>query len=251
MEGPNYRVPEQVRTLSPVEPPLKFIEVTIKMLRGNLMIGTHDRPLEQAPNAFNGVRVNVAAHPFLLMVVDRFVLGVVVSDAAIGGPFVGHDPLSLGNGVLLDEAVKRLAVIPPLDSEPDVPAALNRTEHDRLIPLEAPPDVPAMPADVRLVNFDRSLVSASVKIGNPRARATKPPSGASSTAKTISVSALSPTYAPQAICIASTNSQARRFLPYEVGEKLQRTRHVGSRACRGERPSGGTRGEGWPGCRGF
>lgn len=73
------RVAEQIRILSVVEAPLKFIEVAVEMLFRNLMERADDGPLEQAERALDGVRVNVAAHVFLRGVLHRFVLRVVVA----------------------------------------------------------------------------------------------------------------------------------------------------------------------------
>ena len=161
---PHHCVSKQVWILPAVESPLKFIEVTIQMLRGDLMIGAHNRPLEQAPNAFHGIGVNIATDPFFFVVIDRLVLRVVIRDAAIGGPLVGHDSRSLGEGILLDEFVERLSVISPLDSEPNVSTPLDSTEHHRLVgPVSLVAHVPPMPADVRLVHFNRSLERSRVR----------------------------------------------------------------------------------------
>jgi hypothetical protein len=74
VKEPNHRVPEQARILTSVEPPLEFVGVTVQMFRGNLMIGTNDRSLKQAPNVFDVVGVHVSTDPFLFAVVDRLVL---------------------------------------------------------------------------------------------------------------------------------------------------------------------------------
>ena len=63
------------------------------MLLAQLVVRTDDATLEQAPRAFDGLRVNLAAHPFLVTVIDALVPGVGVSDATIGGPLVGVDVL--------------------------------------------------------------------------------------------------------------------------------------------------------------
>ena len=49
-----------------VEPPLKLVKVGVKVLGAEMVVGTDDRLLEEAPNALHGVSVNVAPYPFVL-----------------------------------------------------------------------------------------------------------------------------------------------------------------------------------------
>lgn len=63
------------------------------MLLAQLVVRTDDATLEQAPRAFDGLRVNLAAHPFLVTVIDALVRRVSVPDAPVGWPLVGVDVL--------------------------------------------------------------------------------------------------------------------------------------------------------------
>jgi hypothetical protein len=83
------RIPEQVRIVAVVEPPFQFIQVGIKMLDRDLMIGTDYGALQKAPGGLNAVRVNVAAYPLLDAVVDGLVAGIFVADASSFAGFQG------------------------------------------------------------------------------------------------------------------------------------------------------------------
>lgn len=51
------------------------------MLGTQVMVGAHDRPLEERPDALDGVGVDVGLNSLLRAVVDRPVLGVPVANA--------------------------------------------------------------------------------------------------------------------------------------------------------------------------
>lgn len=156
-QKPEKRVSEEIGILPVVEAKLEFIEVSGEMLRADLMVGTDDGPLEQAPNALDAVGVNVATDPFFLAVINRFVAGVFVCDSAICPPFVRHDARCLGSSFLTDEVVKGFPIVPLLDRQANLPAALDRAEHHRLVPPPTLPDMATMATDQRLIYFDRPL----------------------------------------------------------------------------------------------
>ena len=95
------RIDEDVVVVPVAESPFEFFEVTVEMLSGHLVERTDDGTLEQRPDAFDGVGVNVADGPFLDGVVDRLVTSVVVCDAQVGGQFVGVDRPSLASDRLI------------------------------------------------------------------------------------------------------------------------------------------------------
>jgi hypothetical protein len=59
---------------------LKLIQIGVQMLHRKLVIGANHAALKQALNAFNGVCMNVAAHPFLFAVINRFVTRIGVGE---------------------------------------------------------------------------------------------------------------------------------------------------------------------------
>ena len=60
IHDPSQRVTEDVGV---VVATLKFFEVTVQMLAAHLVEGTHQRPLEKAPDTFNAVDLEHGSHP--------------------------------------------------------------------------------------------------------------------------------------------------------------------------------------------
>ena len=58
------------------------------MLHAQVVVRTDNGAPEQAPDALSGVAVHVAAHPFLLRVIDRLVARVLVADVYIYNIYV-------------------------------------------------------------------------------------------------------------------------------------------------------------------
>ena len=80
------------------------------MLRAQLMIRPDNRPLEEAPDVLNAVGVELSPDVFLFGMIDRLMVGVEVGNALVADPFIRHDHLCLGVGMLLDKLVQGLAV---------------------------------------------------------------------------------------------------------------------------------------------
>lgn len=58
------RSPKDVRVHAVVIPEFKFSHIEREILAGNLVIGAHDSPFDDRPEAFNGVGVNRAIDVF-------------------------------------------------------------------------------------------------------------------------------------------------------------------------------------------
>src|SRR5258706_14310728 len=100
------------------------------------MIGTNDRPLKQRPDAFYGVRVNIAAYPFLLAMANRLVGRIVIRNSHITRVFVSNQALGFRLRGLFDELVKNdagRALRAMLHADSDIATALNRPEHHGLV----------------------------------------------------------------------------------------------------------------------
>ena len=89
------RVNEDVVVAPVVVSPFELFEVAVEMLRADLMEAADDAPLEQAPDTFDGVGVDIAHDPFVDAVVDCLMPGVVVSDADLS-VFVVFGPPPVG-----------------------------------------------------------------------------------------------------------------------------------------------------------
>src|SRR5713226_999475 len=100
------------------------------MLGADLMVGADHRPLEQRPNALNGVGVNVRADVFLLAVLD----GVMACDSVES--FVGVEIVRVDGGRvrvydLAYETHERRVPAVRDDAESDFASALGCPNHDR------------------------------------------------------------------------------------------------------------------------
>src|SRR5437762_1987272 len=78
------------------------------MFNTNLMIRADDRTLEQAPNAFDAVSVNVANNPFLNRVVHRPMLRVGTFNSYIGRKLIGIDRFRVRGGVIADKLLQNV-----------------------------------------------------------------------------------------------------------------------------------------------
>src|SRR5579872_4500078 len=88
-----YGVKENVGVLAIVEAPLKFIQVQRKVLRGNLVIGSHDAALQQRPERFNRLGMDDAANVFALAVLNDFVRTPAIGHRIVAVRFIGHDQI--------------------------------------------------------------------------------------------------------------------------------------------------------------
>src|ERR1700722_15954367 len=106
------------------------------MLGADLMIGTNDRPLKQRPDAFYGVRVDIATYPLHLTMADRLMRRVAIRNAHIPGVFVRNHPLGIRFRRLFDELMKhdpRRALCAMLHADSDGATALDGPEHHGLV----------------------------------------------------------------------------------------------------------------------
>ena len=99
-------VAEDVGVVAVVVAPLQFFEIAVHVLGADLVERSDDRALEEAPDAFNAVGVDVAQDPFLFGVPDGLMAGVVVSDPEVGLEFVGVDCLGLVSDGAGDEVMQ-------------------------------------------------------------------------------------------------------------------------------------------------
>ena len=76
------------------------------MFGRKLMIRTDNRTLEETPDTLNSVGVDIATHPFLLVVADCLVPSVMVGDTQIRRPIISIDSLSIRCGMGADKVVK-------------------------------------------------------------------------------------------------------------------------------------------------
>ena len=105
------------------------------MLDTHVMERTDNRSLQKAPNAFNGVGMDFSADIFILGVIDRLMPGIMVSDASVGGSFIGKDCYRFRVRLLQDYLVQGLAGPVVSNSEDDFSTTFHHANHQSLIPL--------------------------------------------------------------------------------------------------------------------
>ena len=149
-------VSEDVRVVPVVEPPFQFFEVAVQMLRTDLVERADDGALQQAPDAFDAVRVHIADDPFLDGVTDDAVPRVGIPDAEVRQQLIGVDRLGLVLDVPVNESVERRLADVGDALKPYLAAALDRSRNPGLSdPVPGSHAAPAA-ADQGFVYFNDS-----------------------------------------------------------------------------------------------
>ena len=123
------------------------------MLRTDLMIRPHDRPLEEREGPLDAVGMNVTAHVLFRRVVHGLVLSVLILDALVGLKVVRVDLLGI-RGMLFYESVERLAVPSLLDNQADTAATLQGSQDHSLVSLVSTSHALNTTSDKGLIDFD-------------------------------------------------------------------------------------------------
>jgi hypothetical protein len=99
-DKPQERVAKQIDVGPVIEAPCDLIEVRRQMLHRKLMVRADNRAVEEAPDALNRVRVNVAPNPLFRRVVNPLMARVFVAASTIGAVGVCVDRLGVGRDEL-------------------------------------------------------------------------------------------------------------------------------------------------------
>jgi len=102
---------------------VKFSQVAIQMLLVHVLIDPDQTALENAEEAFKGIRVNVAASPFVLAVIDRLML---IRLAHVDGRAVSDQTAAVVQ--VLDQMVADVLVV-QIDAT-EIAAALDQGQHN-------------------------------------------------------------------------------------------------------------------------
>ena len=97
-----YGFTEDVRVLAMVIAELKFSEVQRKILLRNMVKASHDAALQQAPERFNIIGMNLAANVFALPVSHN----CMFRDKSIAGMLIGSDQVNILTNGFADKTVK-------------------------------------------------------------------------------------------------------------------------------------------------
>src|SRR5438132_10919217 len=123
------------------------------MFNAHLMIGTDDRAFEQAPNAFNAVRMHVTNNPFLLRVINPLMLSVGILNSPIGGHFVCVDRFRVWRGVIMDKLMQRCLVSVGDNLQPNLSGALNCSNSYSIFPLVAESHTSHLTAHICFIHY--------------------------------------------------------------------------------------------------
>ncbi len=104
--GPRYRLAENIGFTAVIMAELKLSQIEREILLADMVEASHNATLEEAPERFEIVGVNLAAHIFALSVSDGLVREILFQEA-IAGMLVGGDQIYLFADRLSDKSVKR------------------------------------------------------------------------------------------------------------------------------------------------
>jgi hypothetical protein len=159
----SYRLPKDVVIVPIVESELKFREIQRQVLLTDMVVRSDDSALEQAPERFDIVRVNLSAHIFARAVADDF-MRKEMSQIAVSAPFIRCDQTDFLRYRCLDKAAQRIGGSVFDDLADDVALPGNRADDGRfagmcrstaaILLAILPMPVFLLSADVGFVNFD-------------------------------------------------------------------------------------------------
>lgn len=106
---------------------LTFCDVERKIFGTDFVVAAYDAALEDAPETFNGIRVNGTDYILLGCVVHR--LMIVFSQAAVDAAFIGRQQTNLGRDNLANKAFRLVATDCIQNASNDITLALHRADY--------------------------------------------------------------------------------------------------------------------------
>jgi hypothetical protein len=88
VSAPSYRFAENVSFIPVVKPKLKLIQIERQIFLAHVMVRSYHAPLEQRPERFDCVRVDVAAHILASRVSDKLMLTIVDADGVVSAELI-------------------------------------------------------------------------------------------------------------------------------------------------------------------
>ena len=138
-----------------VKTPFKLVEIGSKMLRADMVKGSHNRPLKRRPSIFNAVGMDVPAHPFFLAVIYAFVM-VRVVQGIVGAVFIRENIRALGHSLVHDpreDSAARSWNHPRFE----LSTALQQPADRSFLPRSALASRVTLTPDVGFIDFNRAL----------------------------------------------------------------------------------------------
>ena len=132
---PRQCIPENMRVIAVVVSPFQFLEIFVHVLDAHLVERAHERTLEEAPDAFDAVCMNVSHDPFILGMSHGFMARIMVGDADIRPQFIRVNGFGFVFYVALDKIMERSALDIGNALDADFASALDGSRNPRLVAL--------------------------------------------------------------------------------------------------------------------
>ncbi len=146
-----------------IEAPRKLVQIERQISLADVMVTADDAALQQRPERFDVIRVDLAAHVLTVAMANRFMRA---SETRVGGIFIGRDKRNLIASDATNEAIQGTRIGITDDAADHVALALNCSDDARLeiafartsIPLLCalfvPMAVTIFAANIRFVSLD-------------------------------------------------------------------------------------------------
>jgi hypothetical protein len=178
----SYRFAENVMVLPVVVAELKLIQVERKVLLADVVVRPDDAPLEQRPERFDVVRMNVAAHILIFGMLHAIVIEAKCGQVVITGMFIGRDQRHAVTDSFADKAVERSRVGLFDYLTTHVTLAADSSDHRGLAAkssdmlLFVPMAILILAANAHFINFDDSheLLEIVIPHASPKPMADEP-----------------------------------------------------------------------------
>src|SRR5438105_2024770 len=118
------------------------------MLNAHFMIRADNRPLQEAPHAFNPVGMNVADNPLLSRMINPSVLRIGIVNSPVSWHFVRVDRFGIWRGVIMNELVENDLGSIRNNLKANLAFALNGSDGDCFVAFVAAPHATSLSADV-------------------------------------------------------------------------------------------------------
>ena len=132
----------------------QFVQIGVQMLDRDSVVRADHGAFQEAPDALYGVGVNVAAHPFVIAVLDRLVARIGVLNSLVSSCFICIDRFRFRVGRFVNEFVKPVSAWAFDNSQSNLAVALNRSDNDSLVALVSPISAVKLSADISFINFN-------------------------------------------------------------------------------------------------
>src|SRR6266481_7442818 len=134
------------------------------MFDTHLVIRTDNRSLQETPDAFNAISVNIANNPFVSRVINPFVLSVSILDSPISRHFVGVNCFRIRFRIVMNKLVQRCLVSVRNNLQANLALSLDCSNSNSFVALVAASHSPHLAADIGFIDFDNASQKLAVNL---------------------------------------------------------------------------------------